>query len=517
MPRFSLRTRIAIVLLVAALAPLIALGWVVATNSAIATNAADLRQLVLLLVVGAIALAALLSIALLALIGRDLSQITQLTDRVRGGDFSALDDKAAGDELARVAAAHRRLAGSLEVRDRQLHDLAMHVGAATITAPAAEVASRVVAAARDVTGDPTWSLAVLVSPDESLLPSGTYEPKQPRGQIQELHRWASTVRVEEREPDRRGGTLPAIHVDGPWSTFVVVRLESADGLRAVLYAPWEGRQPPTPADLSLFDLLGQNAATAIDHALLYARRTEQAAALDRMAAFQRDFLRAITHDLQTPLTSIRVLASELREGFPGEAEASNNLTMIEQQADRLRRMVSQLLAVSRLEAGALVPRQELFREEPIIRRAWDALHVADHPFTTESIGEDHLVVGDPDRFEQILWAILENATKYSDPGSPIAVVIGASPDPTGALIAEVAVSDAGHGMDAHTTASAFDQFFRGGGAQERVPDGSGVGLYAARGLARAMGGDIVAESAPGKGTTMLIRLPAEPAGPDVPS
>ena len=514
MPRFSLRTRIATVLLVAALAPLVAFGVVVGTDAAARGSATELRQLLVLFVVGAIALGLLLSVALIVLIGRDLGQITRLTERVRGGDFSGPSAGAPADELAQLAAAHRRLATSLEVRDRQLHDLALHVGAATITAPASEVATRVVVAARDVTGDPTWSLAVLVSPDDSLLSAGTYEPGHAIGAIEELHRWASTVRLEEREPDRSGGVLPATHVEGPWGAFVVVQLASADGLRALLYAPWEGRQAPTTAELGLFSLLGQNAATAIDHALLYARRNEQAAALDRMAAFQRDFLRAITHDLQTPLTSIRVLASELRQAELLQGDAGNALALIEQQAERLRRMVSQLLAVSRLEAGALIPRQDLFREEPIVRRAWEALHLADRPFVIESVGQDHLVVGDTDRFEQILWAVLENASKYSESGTEIAVRIQAAPNEEGGLVAEVAVTDIGLGMDAATAAQAFDQFFRGDVARERVPDGSGIGLYAARGLARAMGGEILLTSRLGHGTTLRIRLPAELAEAD---
>jgi signal transduction histidine kinase len=124
------------------------------------------------------------------------------------------------------------------------------------------------------------------------------------------------------------------------------------------------------------------------------------------------------------------------------------------------------------------------------------------------------VVGDADRFEQVLWAILENAAKYSDPGTQIEVRIDASPNDQGELVAEVAVSDAGHGMDPATAAQAFDQFFRGAVARERAPDGSGIGLYAARGLARAMGGDILLSSLLGRGTTLRIRLPAEPVGAD---
>ena len=76
-------------------------------------------------------------------------------------------------------------------------------------------------------------------------------------------------------------------------------------------------------------------------------------------------------------------------------------------------MVGQLLAVSRLEAGALESRQEIFRAEPIVQRTWDALRNTDHDFAFVVDGEPHLVVGDPDRFEQVLWALLDNAVKYS--------------------------------------------------------------------------------------------------------
>ena len=95
-----------------------------------------------------------------------------------------------------------------------------------------------------------------------------------------------------------------------------------------------------------------------------------------MAAVQTDFLRGITHDLQTPLTSIRAVASELQQSKGLDETARADLETIAQQADRLRRMVGQLLAVSRLEVGALTPVQEVFRVEP--RRASHLGRAAGH-------------------------------------------------------------------------------------------------------------------------------------------
>ena len=85
-------------------------------------------------------------------------------------------------------------------------------------------------------------------------------------------------------------------------------------------------------------------------------------------------------------------------------------------------MVSQLLVASRLEAGAFTPQQEVFAVPPLIERTWEALR-ADRPFELVVEGAAHLAVADPDRLEQVLWALFDNAVKYSPAGSPIDVRI----------------------------------------------------------------------------------------------
>jgi signal transduction histidine kinase len=172
-------------------------------------------------------------------------------------------------------------------------------------------------------------------------------------------------------------------------------------------------------------------------------------------------------------------------------------------------MVSQLLAVSRLEAGALTPSQEVFRAEPLVRRTWEALR-ADRALELSSEGPDHLVVGDPDRLEQVLWAVLDNAVKYSPAGSGVRVRLAARQE-AGRTVSEISISDEGAGMDAATAERAFEQFYRAPDARRLAPDGSGVGLYAARGLVRAMGGEMTLESRLGAGTTVRMVLPAESA------
>jgi two-component system sensor histidine kinase KdpD len=407
-----------------------------------------------------------------------------------------------------LSAVQRRLAGALEERNRQIEDLAAMVRETPIVEEPTRVARSMASAARKLTGDPTWVLVVLRS-GVDWLPPGTYPPDEAASEpVGDVHGWASTLEA----PVLGAGAQGARHAIGPWGAFVIVDVAAGEEVGAILMAPWEGRSEPSPAELGLLSLVGQHAATTIEHALLYSRLRDQTDELNRLAAVQTDFLRGVTHDLQTPLTSIAAAASELKSSAGLDEPARLDLDTIAHQADRLRRMVGQLLTVSRLEAGALTPRQEVFREEPIVRRTWQALR-ADRPLSLTSEGSAHLMVGDPDRVEQVLWAVLDNAVKYSPAGSSIEVqIVGrAQPHTSDELVAEISVTDHGSGMDAETRSHAFDQFYRSADARRLAPDGSGVGLYAARGLLRAMRGDIAIDSRLGAGTIVTISLPAEPA------
>ncbi len=447
------------------------------------------------LVIGA--LAALAWSGILAVVWRRgiTEEASRMVDLARHGSRRS--------EAEEMSGAVRQLADALEERNRQIAELAAQVRAAPFAEDAMAVAHAMVGAARSMTRDPTWNLAVLHSPHGEVLPAGVYDADGSVAPLEEVHRWASTVEAPDAARSAR-------HAIGPWGGFVIVDVTAPEEVRAILVAPWEGRAAPSPAELDLFGVLGQHAATAVEHALLYARLRQQADELNRMAALQTDFLRGVTHDLQTPLTSIGAVAAELHESPGLDPAGRADLETIAQQADRLRRMVGQLLAVSRLEAGALTPAQDVFRAEPVVRRTWEALR-ANRPMEVATAGADHLVVGDADRLEQVLWAILDNAVKYSPAGSPIRIAISSRSGPNGSLVSEIAISDAGAGMDADTLARAFDQFYRADEARRLSPDGSGVGLYAARGLLRAMGGDISAESRAGAGSTLRITLPAEVA------
>lgn len=484
MPRTSLSLRVFVGLLLAVLPPILVLTAALLLSETLFPST-DPNVVAVLVLVAVVVWAVILAIAYTRVLSEDVRMLVTLARR--GDPYDVEGAEGPYDELATA----------LDERNRQVAQLARQSGLLQIDTDPTRVAEGVVSTAHSILGDPTWRLAVLAIEDPELLPPGVYGAGGGEtSPIGELDQWASVT-----QPD-----LPARHVEGPWGAFTVIDASAGDRLRAVLHAPWAGRPAPSPADLALLRLVGQHAATAIEHSLLYAKVRSQADELNRLAAIQADFLRGVTHDLQTPLTSIGALATELgvNKDVPDEARA--DLDTITHQADRLRRMVGQLLVASRLEAGGLTPQQDVFAVTPLVERTWAALR-ADRPFSLSVEGAPHLAIGDPDRLEQVLWALLDNAVKYSSPGSPIEVVIA----PEGSELA-VAVRDHGMGMDADTRERAFEQFYRSDQARRMAPDGSGVGLYAARGLVEAMGGSFAVESALGQGTVMTVRLPAEPAG-----
>ena len=291
-------------LVVAAVPPLVAFALLV--NLAPDWVAGTGQGTVLVIGAGLTAIwAAIVAVVTNRMVVDEASRMVELAQR-------GISSEAGGLPPDEMTTAQRRLAAALDERNRQIAELATQVRAAPIAQDAAAVAHSLVGAARSMTGDPTWTLAVLRGSGDAL-PPGAYQEDHEVAPLEEVHRWASTV-------DEDGGTRGARHAEGPWGGFVVVDVAAGEDLRAILLAPWEGRAAPSSAELDLFGLLGQHAATTIEHALLYDRLRQQTDALNRLAALQTDFLRGVTHDLQTPLTSIRAVAAELRDS--GQARRS---------------------------------------------------------------------------------------------------------------------------------------------------------------------------------------------------
>jgi two-component system sensor histidine kinase KdpD len=250
-------------------------------------------------------------------------------------------------------------------------------------------------------------------------------------------------------------------------------------------------------------------ATFANQAALAVERGQQEEQRNRALALQETdrlrtaLLNSVSHDLRTPLASIKASASSLldREIRWSDAERDEFLATINSETDRLTRLVHNLLDMSRIEAGALDPHLvEVSVTElvgPVVRRARAAASQRVEVDVPEELAP---VLADPVRLDQVLTNLLDNARRYAGAG-PVGVTAGQA----GELV-ELRVVDHGPGIPEPERERVFDQFYRVGGG--RQPEGTGMGLAICRGIMQAHGGGLRVEATPGGGATFVLTLPA---------
>jgi signal transduction histidine kinase len=448
-------------LLFTAIVPLAVFGVVVLAIETIlgdASSGPTFAQILFFALVILLAFSIVAAFALATELLAPLRSVVAAVDRVAKGDLASPMQVAGDDELARLADSHNRLAADLERRNRELGRI---LTAIDEVSPQDDVEALVERTGTDATSAFELIDATVVMGDPALL--------------------------EEEE------VVPGV----------------SRPLRAVLRAGGEdlgvliGRLPATrrwePADQDLLELFASEMAAAIRNAQLFARVEAQNRQLIELDAAKDDFLRGVSHNLQTPLTSIRAYAEQLDAASP-----DRRLGIIAEQSERLSRMVRQLLTVTRLESGALKPRSEVFSLATRVRKAWEALGVDDVSFELADDARGWLAVADPDQLDQVLWALLDNAVKYGG-GSALRASIGL--DEADGVV-QLTIADGGPGISDADRDRLFTRFERGSAS---VSDGgSGLGLYVSRELCRAMGGELVLEpSVDGRGAAFAVTLPGE--------
>jgi two-component system sensor histidine kinase KdpD len=245
------------------------------------------------------------------------------------------------------------------------------------------------------------------------------------------------------------------------------------------------------------------AVAALDRARLrtQAAQAEALAEGDRM---RTALLRAVSHDLRTPLASIKASVSSLRQTDVhwSEEDEAELLANIEQNADRLDALVGNLLDMGRLQAGSLEPFLRAIAVDEVAPVALRGLDDADHLLI--SVPDDlPLVRADPGLLERVLANLFSNALRHSPPD--MRPMLRAKDD--GDLVI-IDVVDHGSGVPAGLKEQIFEPFAR---LDARSP-GVGLGLAVAKGFAEAMGGTIVAVDTPGGGLTVRVTLPALVSG-----
>lgn len=266
---------------------------------------------------------------------------------------------------------------------------------------------------------------------------------------------------------------------------------------------------------ALFAACCDQVALAIDRARLQ-QQAIHAEALDESNQLKDVFLGSVTHDLRTPLASIKAAVTSLlgADVHWSESERREFLESIDQSADRLNRLVGNLLDISRQEAGVGTPEKDWYLIGDVIATVLERLELAGQLQGREvqvDVADDiPLAPMDHTQIEQVLTNLLENALKYSPADLPVRVSAALTTEPEHEL--EVRVNDEGVGVPASELHAIFDKFYRVHDvrlpwASDRPPTGTGLGLAISDNIIRAHGGRIWAESAPGKGSTFIFRLP----------
>jgi two-component system sensor histidine kinase KdpD len=246
--------------------------------------------------------------------------------------------------------------------------------------------------------------------------------------------------------------------------------------------------------------LGALLAAALDRDRLQSEVVETQA-LRRSDVIKTALLRAVSHDLRTPLTSIIAAADAVRSPSMGAPDRDELGALIGDEAGRLSRLVENLLDLSKLQAGSAPPRSDWVSIEDVVRTAVEHLDGGENaPSVQVSVAADlPLIEADAAQLERVFVNLLENARRFSGdhPVQVRARVVGSH--------LKVRVIDQGPGIRAKELPHVFEPFHRGEDAHEH--GGSGLGLAIVKGFVEANGATVTAESLPGQGAVFAIDFP----------
>jgi two-component system, OmpR family, phosphate regulon sensor histidine kinase PhoR len=227
--------------------------------------------------------------------------------------------------------------------------------------------------------------------------------------------------------------------------------------------------------------------------------------LRRLEEVRRDFVANVSHELKTPLTSIRgYVETVLSDELPAETQ-HQFLEVVRKNAERLQHIVDDLLDLSRLESGGWRPELQRVSARDVATDAWSGCRQRAGRKTIHSeLTGDAAVLADADGLRQVLSNLFDNAIRYTPEGGRIAVRIGGV---AGDRVA-IEVADNGTGIPGDALPRIFERFYRVDPARSRAEGGTGLGLSIVRHLVERMGGSVTAQSELGKGTTIRVVLPA---------
>lgn len=261
---------------------------------------------------------------------------------------------------------------------------------------------------------------------------------------------------------------------------------------------------PTSRNAFFLSFLDQ-ATSIIEHVRLH-QESMQVEVLRRTDELRAALLSSVSHDLRTPLSSIKAAASSLlQEDVQWDEEARRSFaSSIEREADRLNRLVGNLLDMSRIEGGALQPEKEWYPIEELIHDVVSNVQArsSDHPIKVMVADDLPPVQLDYLQMDQVLTNLLENAIRYTPVGTPIEVRACVQED-----WMLLSIADRGPGIPHGDEERIFDKFYSVAGGKRKNRQGFGLGLAVCRGLVEAHGGHIWVENRKDGGAIFFFTLP----------
>jgi two-component system sensor histidine kinase ResE len=223
---------------------------------------------------------------------------------------------------------------------------------------------------------------------------------------------------------------------------------------------------------------------------------------------QRDFVANVSHELKTPLTSVQGFSQALLDGTAATPEATARAArVIHEEAERMRRMVDDLLTLARFDAGQMALAREPVELGPLLTSCVERLAPqakAAQVHVELDLQGQMSVMGDADRLAQVLTNLLDNSVAHTPEGGKVALVLH---PPTGS-ITEISITDSGEGIPAEEISRVFERFYQVDKSRPRRR-GAGLGLAIVKEIVEAHGGTIAAESVVGLGSRFTVCLPVK--------
>lgn len=446
---------------------------------------------------------------------RPIRRLERGVARIAGGDYTTAVEVRSKDELGRLATSVNQMRDSISMYVTEIESARKRLDSAvqrvsgvsralTTTTGGVEALQReVTRTAAEISGRGSVAMLALRDGDSLIVRSAYPEPSG----LTDLDSWGAQALLLEGEVvrDSKDGhgmlAVPMFYQDQVVGALAVVKPASAAAA-----AEDEER---------VLVVLGNNTAIAMENARLFEQERDTVRRLRELDAMKTDFLSTVQHELRTPLTAILGL-SDLMEMCWDMWDDSPKLEAvrdIQVAAKNLYDIVETIIDFSAVEGESVGLNPSTVLVSEAITKAVEAVgerYKGGLPIPVDVVESDTTltVYADPERFEQVLRALIDNAVKFSDGRGRVTVKAEAGPQPSRVTIS---IADKGIGIAPNDVPRIFDRFYQVDNTATRRYGGTGMGLALVKRLIGAHGAKVEVETALGSGTAMILSWPAVPS------